>query len=322
MKEEWFESFKIAKFSFKFRAEENGIFPKNIGNALRGGFGYTFKDIVCHDRDRDCKTCELVSRCIYSYIFETSVNINNITFPGYTDIPRPFVIEPDYNQENHFTRDKTFKFDLVIIGKAIEHFPYFIFCFYNLGRRGIGNKRFKFSLEEVYGYDFRKKLWFLIYDNEKRILTDDLSVITADQLSYECNHNLKLNFLTPTRIKYRGSYIANMEFHIMIRNLLRRIFMMSLFHCDFEPKIDFTGLINEAKKVDVYHWEIKWHDWERFSTRKDAKMKLGGFIGSVIYRGNFENFMPFIALGEQIHIGKNTTFGLGKYVICYEGRNK
>lgn len=41
-----------------------------------------------------------------------------------------------------------------------------------------------------------------------------------------------------------------------------------------------------------------------------------GFIGNITYTGNFYNLIPFIALGEQIHLGKNITFGLGKYKIC------
>ncbi len=45
-------------------------------------------------------------------------------------------------------------------------------------------------------------------------------------------------------------------------------------------------------------------------------MKLGGIIGTVTYTGQFTPFLPFILLGEFVHIGKNTTFGLGRYQIA------
>jgi CRISPR/Cas system endoribonuclease Cas6 (RAMP superfamily) len=45
-------------------------------------------------------------------------------------------------------------------------------------------------------------------------------------------------------------------------------------------------------------------------------MKMGGFVGEITFQGELEQFLPFIALGEYIHVGKGTSFGLGKYEIC------
>jgi CRISPR/Cas system endoribonuclease Cas6 (RAMP superfamily) len=44
-------------------------------------------------------------------------------------------------------------------------------------------------------------------------------------------------------------------------------------------------------------------------------MKLGGIIGEVVYEGDLTNFVPLLKIGELTHIGKNTTFGLGKYEV-------
>jgi len=32
----------------------------------------------------------------------------------------------------------------------------------------------------------------------------------------------------------------------------------------------------------------------RYSTRQDRKMNMGGLVGSVVYEGNIEQFIPFI----------------------------
>ncbi len=44
-------------------------------------------------------------------------------------------------------------------------------------------------------------------------------------------------------------------------------------------------------------------------------MKLGGLLGPVTFRGPVEAFLPLLHLGSWVHIGKNTTFGLGRYHV-------
>jgi len=48
-------------------------------------------------------------------------------------------------------------------------------------------------------------------------------------------------------------------------------------------------------------------------------MKMGGFIGSITFEGDLEPFLPFLLLGEYVHVGKGTSFGLGKYEIKQRG---
>ncbi len=104
-----------------------------------------------------------------------------------------------------------------------------------------------------------------------------------------------------------------LEFHILFRNLLRRISLLSYFHCREELNLDFKGLIEEAKGVKVRQEKLSWFDWERYSNRQETKMMMGGFIGSIAFEGDLEPFLPFLLLGEYIHVGKGTSFGLGKY---------
>jgi len=79
--------------------------------------------------------------------------------------------------------------------------------------------------------------------------------------------------------------------------------------------LDFRGLIEEAKGVKVQRENLHWFDWERYSNRQEIRMKMGGFTGAITFEGDFEKFLPFLLLGEHIHVGKGTSFGLGKYEI-------
>ncbi len=121
--------------------------------------------------------------------------------------------------------------------------------------------------------------------------------------------------MTPTRLKFDGRLTHALEFHILLRNLLRRISLLSYFHCGSELDVDFKALIDKGKEIKVQKENLYWVDWERYSNRQETKMKMGGFVGSITFEGDFKPFLPFILVGQYVHVGKGTSFGLGKYEI-------
>jgi hypothetical protein len=127
---------------------------------------------------------------------------------------------------------------------------------------------------------------------------------------------LTLSFLTPTRIAYNGRLGLNLEFHILIRNLLRRLSLLSYFHGRGQKlDLDFKGIIEEAKGVKVADRRLGWHHWERYSGRQEQRIDMGGFVGEITFEGPVAPFMAFIKSGEILHVGKGTAFGLGGYEI-------
>ena len=44
-------------------------------------------------------------------------------------------------------------------------------------------------------------------------------------------------------------------------------------------------------------------------------MKMGGFVGEVEYRGDISDFVGLLNVGEKVHVGKATGFGLGRFEI-------
>ncbi|MCD6454907.1 MAG: CRISPR system precrRNA processing endoribonuclease RAMP protein Cas6 [Candidatus Aminicenantes bacterium] len=52
--------------------------------------------------------------------------------------------------------------------------------------------------------------------------------------------------------------------------------------------------------------------------RKKKKMELLGFTGKLVFQGPLSPFMPWLKTGEKFHIGKNTSFGFGKYKVNIE----
>ncbi len=233
----------------------------------------------------------------------------------YPKIPHPFVLCPPLEEKTLYEAGESFSFTLTLIGSAIEYLPYFIYTFEELGRMGIGKGRGRFELSEVLRLGEEREE---IYNHRTKILKKfkPRSLWGPGIKEYLHLSSLTLNFLTPTRLKYNGRLILDLEFHILLRNLLRRIATLSYFHCGEELSLDFRGLLEKAKKVGVRNRELRWYDWERYSHRQETRMRLGGFVGRISFEGEIEEFKPYLLMGEYIHVGKGTGFGLGRYEIA------
>jgi len=297
------------------------------------------------NREKICGSCLLKGKCVYSYVFETPPPSDTSKMRKYPFVPHPFIITPPLGKKRDYIQGETLYFELTLIGRSIDYLPYFIYTFDELGRIGIGKGKGKYQLEEVRAIlpDERSKVKgerennqgerdemkyedsTLIYSGKDKTLKNNFKVLGVDDLSpislqpspsSDLSPNtLHLRFVTPTRLKFDGRLSPALEFHILIRNLLRRISLLSYFHCDRELDLDFKGLIEKSHEIKVGKSNLHWFDWERYSNRQETRMMMGGIIGSIIFKGDFEPFQPFLLLGEFIHVGKGTSFGLGKYEI-------
>lgn len=310
------EEFSIARYTFILQAKETLSLPPYKGSTFRGGFGSVFRKVTCVNKTKECPDCLLKYKCIYSCVFESRPPPDGCHLSKYRSIPRPFVIEPPAEEKQIYRPKESFSFNLILIGKAIEYLPYFIFTFYRLGERGLGKDRGRVELVKVESPKNGEKE--VIYQGKTQILKNinariDLSrMFSGGPQNSDC---LTLRFITPLRIKHEGSYISQPDFHIIFRALLRRLSSLFFFHCGKELEVDYKGLIKEAKKIDLIQAEVRWIDWERYSRRQSQRMKLGGFTGRASYEGDLSKFLPFLKVGEYTHVGKAAVFGLGKYQL-------
>jgi CRISPR-associated endoribonuclease Cas6 len=304
----------VAQLDFTLKALEPLILPPYKGSTLRGGFGAAFRRIVCVIRDKECSDCLLKGKCVYSYIFETPPPADTTVMRKYEAAPHPFVIEPPFERKRVYRPGEDLLFGLVLIGRAIDYLPYFIYTFDELGKTGIGKGRGEFELSSVASEGKT------VYDATRKTL----SRVNALELPLDgkVGHGRKktrltLSFLTPTRISYSGSLTLDIEFHMIIRNLLRRISLLSYFHGSSSslPPFDFKGTIEKAKAVDTVDKSLRWYDWERYSSRQEQRINMGGFVGEITFEGNFAPFVPLVKAGEVLHVGKGTAFGLGRYEV-------
>ena len=316
------DNFKIAIYSVELSALEPLHLPVYKGSTLRGGFGSVFRRMCCAERRKDCRECILQGNCPYFYIFETAPGPDAEVLRGYESVPRPFILEPPLTEKTVFEPGESLFFNLILIGRAIGYLPYFIVAFRELGKVGIGRGRGKFRLAGITARHPLKGKEEVVFQGDGLVRSVDLAVSfkELESLPLPGGRELQVEFLTMTRLKYDGRYIDTPHFHVIIRNLLGRISSLSYFHTGEKLELDFQGIIQEAERVSLVSSTVSWVDWERYSSRQRRRMKLGGMVGTACYEalssGGFASFWPWLKVGELIHLGKNTAFGLGKMTIA------
>ncbi len=310
------DGFSFAEFLFVLRADEPIELPPYKGSTFRGGFGHAFKKVVCAVKRRDCDSCILKTRCIYFYVFETSPPKDSEALRNYQKIPHPFIIEPPLETRRLYKPGTVLTFNLILIGRASDYLPYFVYTFEELGRNGIGRGRGRYTLVEVRRGGIPSDEDPIYSAGEGRLKGSYTARAFSNIQEMEGKKEMNavtLDLLTPLRIAMNNDLVVDLEFHHLIRSLLRRISTLSYFHCGQRIDLDFRGLIERAQRVKATDNKTRWHDWERYSARQGGKMKMGGVVGKISFQGDLEEFIPLLRLGEIIHTGKGTSFGLGKY---------
>lgn len=350
LKYEWgsLNHFRIARYRVTIIAKDHLNLPIYKGSTLRGGFGAAFRRICCSNRGsglrvgETCNGCILHETCPYGYIFETSPPPGSEALRNYESVPRPFVLEPPLDLKTHYEPGEALDFGLVLVGRTIQYFPYFVVAFRELGEVGIGKGRGRFQLHRIVAFPSEPRVQSAdnpsgseieVYEGtsghvrqvDPTITGEDilreaekLVVLTGGSRNGACGEsgNLSVHFRTMTRLKFENQLNPRPEFHVLVRNLLRRASALSYFHHGAPLEVDYRGIIERAQEVELVHDETHWVDWERYSSRQDTRMTFGGIVGRAVYGGEVSAFTPLLMLGQYVHLGKNVTFGLGKYQLC------
>jgi hypothetical protein len=297
------------EYRFQSVFEGDALLPSFKGSTFRGVFGTALKRVVCALKREDCSECILREQCVYCRVFEAPADGDR----GEPAQFHPFVIEPPLSEETVFRLDDRFDFTLILFGWANDYLPYFVYAFREMGRLGVGRhvrgERGRFRLLRVLSGGQP------VYSAEDDLLRPaDAADLSLDPAPLQADREtvVRVVLQTPLRLKFDNRLTAELPFHVLVRAMLRRISALNRNFADGEPELDYRGLVARAQEVRVVDSSIGWFDWRRYSNRQEQGMLMGGMAGEVVYRGRLGEFMPLLKYSGKVHIGKATTFGLGK----------
>ena len=307
-------SIKAEQYTFHCRFTSKAKLPGYLGSTLRGSLGWALKKTSCALRRQQCTGCLLREQCAYAWIFETeryragngrTVNAR----------PHPFVLQPGENIAGEKQAGDELTFSLLLLDRANALLPQVVYAVRLMGKSGIGNGRRsglgRFELRKV----FTGEGFCCLSADDILHLPDTVKKIELEQPPVSGVSSITVRLHTPLRLKHQNRLNLELPFHVLVRACLRRIASLEDAYGGGEPDLDYRGLVNRAEDVGIRESGIRWQRLFRWSNRQRKKVSLSGLGGSITYRGNLTEFMPLLYYGQQVNIGKQTVFGLGRITV-------
>ncbi len=292
--------------------------PPYLGSMLRGAFGHALRRSVCAmGPEQPCESCRLRQACVYPRIFETFIEGEPPPLlRGLTSAPRPYVFEPRFDPADaaprHLAAGDPLAFDLILIGQAVDLQAYVLLAVERMARSGLGVSRAPFELDRAEAPT---------PDGTLTLFADGRPTGPAAPPSFPSREPLGANrttirLLTPLRLKERGHLAATLDARSLVLAMIRRTLELAWFHVPgaaidwtFRPLLDQAAALRSSP-------DVAWHDWERYSSRQQRKVTLGGLLGTL----EIEDTIPpdlaaLLRTAEILHAGKGATFGLGRIAL-------
>lgn len=313
-----------AKYTIRCMFEEAGTLNVFKGSALRGAFGHALKKAVCTVQKKECAHCILQSQCLYAQFFmEQPARAEAQSIAQ----PRPYIIEPPIDSKTYYAPNDVFEFKLILLGKAIAMLPFIIYAFELMGRQGLGKNAqdehaaTRFTIQDILSAHTDPPQ--SIYDAHNKQL---LACCTAQELHYSPAPQsiapaqyLDVQLETLLRFKTDNMLATQLSFSQLCRLMMRRISTIFAEWGEEELGLDYKYFLQKAEAIETIHSSLQWQDYTRYSNRQKQKLKLGGLIGFVRYKGDVSPFIPLLQLATLLHLGKQSSFGLGKISYSLKG---
>lgn len=304
----------VARYRFSFRMADDLRLPEYAGSLLRGQFGAALRRTACITGMPECPPCPLYRTCPYPAIFAAPVPAAH-ALQRFSEVPNPYVIEPPPFGFREVPAGGTVFFGLVLIGRALDQLPLVAYALERAFAHGIGRQRARGRVEDiaVEASDAARSVWdretSRIAPHEQTLAVPLLPDVDA----------ITLGIATPLRLQNQGHPVRpeDLRPRTLFTALLRRASLL------FELHAGLPGLAGEAARLAAAadrlgeERRLEWRDWTRYSSRQQQEMTLGGVVGEWTLRGGLAELLPWFWLGQWLHVGKNTTMGLGRYALTW-----
>lgn len=306
---------RYIKLHFTLVILEDGKLPKSKTSALRGGMGHALLTTNCI-RDEKCEVCDFSEDCLVQRMMYPKMEIR----PEFmkTKDSEGFVFECEDTRE-YFEAGDELDFTLMLIGRTIVYFNQYLQAFNYLGMLGLGVEHVRFQIAKV-----TNTLGETLVEGTS-VYKERLTVMhVSDYIRYRFysgeirrmldEDGCRMVFQSPLSLKFQGKMQEDFRPDALFAAIERRIYILNCYEGISEegengerPAEEHIPIVEKVKA-----WPVK---MKRYSGTQNSKVTFSGIRGWCDLRGLDESMLQLLLAGELLHIGKNTSFGFGKYTL-------
>ena len=299
-------TYPIARYHFLFRVLTPIRLPDYAGSTLRGAFGRALRRTACMTRMKDCKDCPLRRTCPYINLFEPCPPDSH-PLQKFSQIPVPYIIEPEGWGSRIYQPGENLAFSMVLIGTAIQQLALIAYSWQQAFMHDVGHGTAELLDIQLENGNNRRS----VYDEDNQKILPHDTALTIEPVKSDA---ASLLIHTPLRLQENGRAVPSSQVTArrLLMALVRRISLLQEFYMGKDTSTDFSGLATQAEQV-TSSLNLAWRNWIRYSSRQHQKMQLGGVIGEWRLNHLTPQLLEYLNLGQWLHVGKNASFGLGRY---------
>ena len=303
------------------------------GERLRDALASVMLRAVCPEMQRGEKpTPQHAAGCPACWLLAAD------TDPG--NVRRAYTLAPPLPQLDLVPAGGRFSFVLTLFGKAAgpqangvalqgggwQYLPYFVLAVPAMGEIGVGPGGGKFALEAIWALDplngqaeaVLRPGEAVVYPPQGRVDWVAAQAAAEAWAPALVGCDLRLRFLTPTRLIEGEALVKEADFGVFFQRLLQRIDAVAQQYTGEarRPPEEVVHLHALADRVRLVRADTEWVDLWAPSGRTGRRTPMGGLVGTAEYRArDWAPLLPWLIFGQGVQAGKLVVKGNGVFAV-------
>ncbi|MBI4616742.1 MAG: CRISPR system precrRNA processing endoribonuclease RAMP protein Cas6 [Planctomycetes bacterium] len=314
------------RLAFELEAIEPVELPEFPGSSIRGAFGQALRELFCLGECPWRGECRRPDSCAFGRIFESRRPEAAAVLSRVSHVTAAFALRAPPSG-GRFEPGARIAFGVAFVGRAADFHPHAVEAVRRLEERGLGRSAHARPRTRTRG----RVVLATVESREPEGVARTIYRRGAPGGLFAAapspagrwtsgaarwaGRPLCIEFLTPTLLVAGGAPVRTPDFRALATALVRRSTSLSHFHCGGPGRLDVLPLLAAADGVEILSSELHWSSWTRWSGRQRRAVPMEGFVGKVTYGLVPGALLPFLAVGEELHVGKGATFGMGAYRV-------
>lgn len=305
--------------------------PFHAGSLLRGAIGRALRRVGCARTPACAQACAAPGRCAYSRLFDppppggigsegtTAIAATAPRHPllsATTRSPAPLVpIFPPPGATSLGAGDRL-RLGFRLLGHAADDAERLRAALGAIEELALGRDRGRLALAEVVE---RCSPGMIIEVPSTPPATGeaagDAMEGRPDPVCETVRRRLAITFDTPAWLERNGRLDTSLDFVSLFTSAWRRLTTLALLYGDWSPDDDatFARLRPHAQAVRTTARRLRVLTWERRSDAGGQQHPMRGLLGEMTCEGPMDAFLPLLRAAALVHVGKSTSFGLGRF---------